>query len=371
MTYDFYFLKFAETKKLFRILNNHNIEARFVGGCVRDAIFNQKTEDFDIAVNSKIDQVIQILEQNKIKVISTGIKYNSITAIVDSVKFEITSLRKDEKCFGRDCLQISISSFEEDAKRRDFTMNALYVSEHGELFDFFDGIADLKNREVKFIGNPEKRISEDHLRIFRYFRFCAKYGDFSNRYSEIIKQFSEKLKEISIERIQQELFKILSNQNAIKIIQMMIDDLVFEKIFKPLNLSLVKKLCSKSSLELMLFLIFDFEDLMKVFRLTKDQKRKIKNFKLFQDQPILLSQYENGTEFALEIKTIKQIKYNEAVELFPGPLPNFPLTFSDLPRNIEKAGLKLKLCKKWWICSNFHKTKQDCLDFIRDLNLNL
>ena len=149
-TYDFYFLHFPQTKRLFSIFKKYDIEARFVGGCVRDAIIEKHTDDFDIAVKFDILELKSILETDGVLVIPTGIKYGSITVIIDRVKFEITSLRMDFDCSGRACKTKQSSSFEGDAKRRDFTMNALYVSESGELFDYFNGIEDLKKRDVIF-----------------------------------------------------------------------------------------------------------------------------------------------------------------------------------------------------------------------------
>lgn len=276
---DFYFLDFPETNRLFNIFEKNQIEAKFVGGCVRNALFDEKSEDFDLAVNADISDVVDILKSENIKLILTGIKYGSITAMVNDVKFELTSLRKDEKCFGRRCVCARVSSFEEDAKRRDFTINALYVSKSGEMSDYFNGMEALFSKRVKFIGIPKKRIEEDYLRVFRYYRFCAKYGDLENQYADVIKSSSKRLKSLSTERIQRELFKIIESKYAIPILRNMNDSFVFSDIFGDINIDALKKAPPNIPLELKLFLLFSYDALTKIFRLNKIQKRRIAEYK--------------------------------------------------------------------------------------------
>ncbi|MDR0744771.1 MAG: hypothetical protein LBE97_02345 [Holosporales bacterium] len=278
MVCDFYFLKLEETQYLFDIFEKNKLDAAFVGGCVRDAILGEKSLDFDLAINSEISKVINILKKENIKCILTGIKYNSITVVINNIKFELTSLRKDDQCFGRHCICSVVSSFHEDAKRRDFTINAIYVSKSGEVFDYFNGIQDLCNRKIKFIGNPEKRISEDYLRILRYYRFCAKYGDLEDRYESIIKKFPISLQLLSIERIQKELFQILESKYAIPILKNIKNSAILANIFNEMNIELLSKSQHNVSLEYKLFLLFSYNDLMTVFRLTKIQKQKIKEY---------------------------------------------------------------------------------------------
>ena len=271
----FYFLEFPQTKRLFKIFNTYDIEARFVGGCVRDALAGKKTDDFDIAVNFDIQKLSEILENEDIKVIPTGIKYGSITAIVNHMKFEITTLRRDENCNGRLCDIEAVSSFEEDAKRRDFTMNALYVSQRGELFDYYNGIEDLQNVNVIFIGDPQKRIEEDYLRILRYYRFAARFHDFSDRYKEIIRREASNVSKLSIERVQKELLLILQEKDSLRIFKMIKDNGIFEK----LDLEAYAKLAGSHSLEKKALALFGYETLTKTFHLTRAFKRKLKEFR--------------------------------------------------------------------------------------------
>ncbi|GHT88590.1 poly(A) polymerase [Alphaproteobacteria bacterium] len=369
MTPDFYFLRFQETEILFKIFNKYEINARFVGGCVRDAIFGEKTDDFDIAVNANISKIIDILTKEKVKYVPIGAKYGSILALINNRKFEITSLRKDEKCFGRDCIQSNISSFEEDAKRRDFTINSLYLSQSGELFDYFCGVNDLRKKNIKFIGNPEERIKEDYLRILRYYRFCAKYGDLKNEYSEIIKKISSSIKTLSIERIQNELFKIIESKHAIEILINMKNSHIFSNIFDEFQPNLQSKTMEYLSLEGKLYLLFSFDDLLKTFRLTKQQKLRIKEYKIYENESKEFCFYKKGEEFFRGMEIIKCSKLNEEIDLsiLDKKFIKFPIKFQDLRCEIKEAARKIKACEKWWVNNNCEPNAKNCIKYILNL----
>ena len=147
----------------------------FVGGCVRKYLSNDEIDDIDIATSLTPDQLKGKLNKANIKSVDTGLEHGSITVIVEKVKFEITTLRKDIKTDGRHAEIEFTDSWKDDSDRRDFTINAIYLDEKGKLFDPQLGAKDLKNRVVKFIGDPEKRIEEDYLRIIRFIRFVIQY----------------------------------------------------------------------------------------------------------------------------------------------------------------------------------------------------
>ena len=361
----FYFLYFEETKKLFEIFNKYNIEARFVGGCVRDALCDLVTDDFDIAINFDIVKLCNILNDNNINVIKTGIRFSSITVMMNSIKYEITSLRKDINCSGRYCDTENTSSFEIDSKRRDFTINALYVSQYGEIFDYNNGFEDLKNNTIKFIGDPKTRIEEDFLRIFRYYRFCTKYNDYSNRYSEIIKYESANINKLSIERVQKELFKILEmSQNCI-----ILNNMLQDNVLQDINIEEYSKLLSINSnagLSLKLYILFPYNYLINTLKLPKKLRNIIKIYKQLENEPLVYCAYKNSIDMQKDIIIIKHIKYNE--ELI-NPILNlqnkqFPITYHDLPPGIKCASKYLQECERWWVINSFKSSKQECLDFI-------
>ena len=183
-----------------------------VGGSIRDALLNREITDIDFATPLEPKTITEILNKENIKFIDVGINHGTVTAIINERKFEITTFRNDIFTDGRHA-QVSFSnSLEEDALRRDFTINAMYLDKSGNLIDPTDGKKDLENRVVRFIGRPDERIKEDYLRILRYFRFLALFGDISPD-AEVMKTISanlDKLSVVSKERQWNELKSILT-----------------------------------------------------------------------------------------------------------------------------------------------------------------
>ena len=146
----------------------------FVGGCVRKYLLNQDIDDIDIATSLKTDQIKEIFH-TKFKVVDSGIKHGTVTLVSDKLKLELTTLRKDVKTDGRHAEIEYTDNWHEDSNRRDFTINAIYLDINGKIFDPQLGTQDLKNRIIKFIGDPQKRIEEDYLRIIRFIRFSIEF----------------------------------------------------------------------------------------------------------------------------------------------------------------------------------------------------
>jgi poly(A) polymerase len=164
-------------RRLLAALAARGIVARFVGGCVRNAVLERRVDDIDLAVDTPPETVMAALEAADIKVIPTGLRHGTVTAIADSRPFELTTLRRDVETDGRRAVVAFTDDWLADAGRRDFTFNALYADPDGTLYDPFDGRADLAAGRVRFIGDPELRIAEDRLRVLRFFRFHAWYGN--------------------------------------------------------------------------------------------------------------------------------------------------------------------------------------------------
>ena len=200
----------AQVFDLFETYQKNSIYV--VGGSIRDALLNREITDIDFATSLKPKTITEILNKENIKFIDVGIDHGTVTAIINERKFEITTFRNDIFTDGRHA-QVSFSnSLEEDALRRDFTINAMYLDKGGNLIDPTDGKKDLENRVVRFIGRPDERIKEDYLRILRYFRFLALFGDISPD-AEVMKTISanlDKLSVVSKERQWNELKSILS-----------------------------------------------------------------------------------------------------------------------------------------------------------------
>ncbi len=151
-------------------------EARLVGGAVRDLLLGRPVADIDLATPRPPDAVTAALEQAGIRAVPTGIAHGTVTALSGGCTFEVTTLRRDVHTDGRHAVVAYTRQWREDAARRDFTINALSMTRAGEVFDYFDGIVDLRAGRVRFVGEPAKRIAEDYLRILRFFRFFARYA---------------------------------------------------------------------------------------------------------------------------------------------------------------------------------------------------
>jgi poly(A) polymerase len=164
------------TERLFAVLEAAGIAARFVGGCVRNAVLGRPVDDLDLAADQPPETVMRALEAANIKVVPTGLKHGTVTAIANFRVFELTTLRRDVETDGRRAVVAFTDDWLADAGRRDFTFNALYADRDGTLYDPFDGRADLAAGRVRFIGDPDTRIAEDRLRVLRFFRFHAWFG---------------------------------------------------------------------------------------------------------------------------------------------------------------------------------------------------
>lgn len=165
------------TQAVCRMLSGAGHQALFVGGCVRNALLDEPVRDVDIATDALPDTVMDLANAAGLKPIPTGIEHGTITVLSDHQSFEITTFRKDVETFGRHAVVAYSNNVTEDARRRDFTMNALYAQPDGTVIDPLGGLPDLKARRFRFIENAEQRIQEDYLRILRFYRFNAWYGD--------------------------------------------------------------------------------------------------------------------------------------------------------------------------------------------------
>ena len=186
--------KETEVVKIFEAINffSSNSEIRYVGGCVRKIINKEKVDDIDLAVNLNPSEVCECLKNNDIEYYESGILHGTVTAIINKYKFEITSLRKDVDTDGRHAKVEFSKNWKEDASRRDFTFNSIYADIDGNLFDPFDGKKDLENGKIDFIGDAEKRVKEDYLRVLRYIRFYLNYS--KNKHDpKVIKVIKKKL----------------------------------------------------------------------------------------------------------------------------------------------------------------------------------
>ncbi|MEO0918597.1 MAG: CCA tRNA nucleotidyltransferase, partial [Pseudomonadota bacterium] len=203
------------SQKVCRLLADAGHQAWFVGGCVRNALLGEPVADLDLSTNALPVEVAALAEKAKLKVIPTGIDHGTVTVLVDHIPFEITTFRRDVATDGRRATVAFADNMKDDARRRDFTMNALYAGPDGLVADPLGGLADLLARRVRFIEDADQRIKEDYLRILRFFRFHAWYGHNGPDADGLAACAAniDGLRQLSVERVTSEMLKLLAAPN--------------------------------------------------------------------------------------------------------------------------------------------------------------
>jgi poly(A) polymerase len=218
--------------KLTAVLDRDGEQARVVGGAVRDVLLGQTPNEIDLATTALPAEVVKRAEAAGFKAVPTGIEHGTITVVVDHVPFEVTTLREDVETFGRHAVVRFGRNWRADAARRDFTINALSLSRDGTVHDYVGGLADLKIRRVRFIGQASARIAEDYLRILRFFRFHAAYGvglpDAEGLRASIAAR--DRLDRLSRERVRMELIKLLLAVHAVPTLAVMAEAGLLEPV---------------------------------------------------------------------------------------------------------------------------------------------
>lgn len=214
-------LLWPETQTLFAALGAAHV--RLVGGCVRDALLERPVQDVDAATVLLPEEVMAKGAENDLKAIPTGLAHGTVTLVIGKRTFEVTTLRRDVATDGRHAVVCYTDDWQQDAARRDFTMNALYCDADGHITDYFGGVEDAREGRVRFIGDASRRIQEDALRILRFFRFSARYGRGGVDAEGLAACVAQKAKisELSGERICQEMLKLLMATRAAEMIECM------------------------------------------------------------------------------------------------------------------------------------------------------
>ena len=212
--------------KLLEALGAKEGLTRYVGGAIRDERLGLPVNDVDLATRIRPEEVVSRLEAAGVKAVPTGIEHGTVTAVSNGHPYEVTTLRQDVETFGRRATVAFTDDWQEDAARRDFTINALMADPvSGEIFDFFGGVDDLEHRHVRFIGEPLERIAEDHLRILRFFRFHARFGRGAPNEAALdaCTARANDLMALSRERIADELVKLLDVANPVPAVRVMLE----------------------------------------------------------------------------------------------------------------------------------------------------
>ncbi len=209
-------LKAGEIARLLALLDRDGEEARVVGGAVRNALMKLPVGEIDVATTAMPQDVVRRVEAAGLKAVPTGIEHGTVTVIVDGRPFEVTTLRVDIETYGRKAKVVFGRDWKADAARRDFTINALSASPDGKVYDYVGGLSDIAAHRVRFIGEPRERIAEDYLRILRFFRFHAFYGEGAPDAAGLHACIAARsgLDTLSRERVRMELLKLMLAPHA-------------------------------------------------------------------------------------------------------------------------------------------------------------
>ena len=358
-----------ETVKVMDILNtgSDTPKALFVGGSVRHVLTGEEVTDIDIATRHTPEQVQDLFKGTEVKIIPTGIDHGTVTAVINKRTFEITTLRKDIETDGRRAVVAYTDSWLEDANRRDFTMNTLLMDAAGNIYDpTGQGIDDLTAGKVIFVGTPAERIAEDYLRILRFFRFHALYGQGAPDATALsaCTAAADKILTLSRERITQETVKILKSERFVSVLDLMAENSILN-IFPDADRGI---LSPKQSLAAKLYTLNATEKYLIIPKALKREMKAITEVMalapLTTDQTIKVALYKQGrdaTRQAFLIQTTKNPtdqNIDEVLELINmWQIPTFPTTGEDLIAQGYKPGpelgRKLKQKEEQWIKAGF------------------
>lgn len=220
--------------KVFAAIAKGGAEARVVGGAVRNALIDRPVKEVDIGTTALPDDVMRLARDAGLGAHPTGIDHGTVTVVADKQPFEVTTLRRDVETDGRHAVVTFTTSWDEDAARRDFTINALYCSSDGTLYDPVGGLDDLRKRRVRFIGSPQARIREDFLRILRFFRFSAEYGNghLDPAGLDAANALKDGLSLLSAERVRIETLKLLAATGAVNVLKVMYESGILQLILR-------------------------------------------------------------------------------------------------------------------------------------------
>ena len=374
----------SDVKDIMRLLNSSGKDCYIVGGAVRDLLLQHKElSDIDLTTPLRVEQLKQIFDINQIKVNDRALKYGSLTIRTQKRSLQITSFRKDIQTFGRSADVAHIENIEEDAKRRDFTINAFYCSYNGEIIDPLGNLKDLNKKKLKFIGDPEKRITEDYLRILRFFRFVAvldlKNKNIGSNYLPIIKKHLHGLNELSDERVAIEIRKILLAVSPSYALGLMNTAGLYEKflgVYSQKSLLKIERLERRFELKPDLVRRLLALEIQNPYPLMSKREKKC-----FKDMSALIDfehnsdylGYKVGEKSSLDFLIIKAVKNGISIKtkdiqrIKKASKRTFPIKFSDvqtLTKDLNATKENIDLMEDFWIRSGFKASKGKLLGLI-------
>ena len=368
------------TQAVFAALQANGNSAFAVGGCVRNALMGVPVTDVDIATDATPDIVQSLAQDAGLKSVPTGIEHGTITIVADDTGYEVTTFRADTETDGRHAVVRFSTDLVEDAARRDFTMNALYADASGRVIDPLGGLPDLNSRRVRFIGKAHDRIAEDYLRILRFFRFAAWYGDpdlgFDSDALAAIADGLDGLSGLSRERIGAEMKKLLSAPDPAPVVGSMEQTGVLLAVLPG---SVTRSLALLVHLEqnfgfvpdairrMAAIAVFDGTEL----RLSKKEQRRLAQYQSLISTNESASElgYRHGSDIARDVLLLRAalieipLKSDVLEAAETGAAQTCPVNAGDLMPDYSGAALgeKLREIESRWIASGFTLSKTELL----------
>ena len=374
----------SEIKDLMGLISTSGKECYIVGGAVRDFLLGDKDFiDVDLTTSLNVEVLIKIFKRNKIQFDDRASRYNCLTIRAQKKNIQITSFRKDIRTFGRAADIEIIDNIGEDAKRRDFTINAFYCSLDGEIVDPLGNLKDVNNKELNFIGDPETRITEDYLRILRFFRFVAvldlKYRNINLKYLPIIKKYVDHINDLSNERVVAEIRKILLATFPSFALELMDKVNLYERVlgtYYKASLLKMEKLESRYNLTPCLvrrLLALEIQPTIPLlFKKEKKYFNQLNDLLNFDYNPDYLG-YKVGEKASLDFFIIKAIrdrttiKTKDVEKIKNASKKVFPIRFSDVQpftKSLILTKEKINFMESFWIKSGFKASKDELLGLI-------
>ena len=368
----------AATQVVFDALEAAGHTGYFVGGCVRNALLDAPVADVDITTAATPDLVSAAATAAGLKVVPTGIDHGTVTVVSDGIPHEITTFRRDVETDGRHAQVAFSTSLEEDAARRDFTMNALYADRHGEVTDPVGGLPDLKARRLRFIGDADARIAEDYLRILRFFRFHAWYGDVEQGLDAdglaACAAGADGLGQLSAERIGSEMKKLLRAPDPSPSVAAMAHAGILARVMPGANAEalpiLVHLEAGQAPRLARRVACLGGEDLKELWRLSKAEAKEtslLRNL-IGEDTGLAEIAYRHGADSALDVALLRGALFEQPLSnqtqdsIAKGAEAKFPVKAADLTKyEGPELGAKLKELEASWIASGFALTKAELL----------
>jgi poly(A) polymerase len=366
-------------------------DGRFVGGAVRDTLLGRPVADLDLATPATPDEVIARLQAADIQMVPTGLKHGTVTAMADGEAIEITTLRRDVETDGRHAVVAFTDDWQEDAARRDFTMNALYLDADCDIWDPVGGLEDCLAGRVRFVGDPLKRIEEDVLRLLRFYRFQARYGQSAADPTAraACRAMTDRIPTLAAERVRVELFKLLESPDPVPTLELMIEDGVLKDII-PVAADGIARLRALIAVEPIPDAIRRLAALApdaSAERLKLSTKDRVRLAAITAKAPALDPLADDMTQRRLLYRLGKLIYRDRALIEAPHdrllvllalaeawPAPKLPISGSDalaLGMNEgERIGDTLATVEQFWIDSDFTASRTECLAKLKEATVS-